>query len=152
MLLAQKFGMEYTDSDGQKKTPYIIHRTSMGCYERTLALLIEKYAGAFPTWLAPVQVKVMTITERSDDEAYDVLHMLENAGLRAEIDTRNEKIGFKVREAQMVKIPYMFVLGDREAENRTVTIRNRKGENMGTFSFEEAVAMIKKLNDERVKD
>ncbi|MBR5546441.1 MAG: threonine--tRNA ligase [Clostridia bacterium] len=152
MLLAKKFGMEYVDADGQKKTPYIIHRTSMGCYERTLALLIEKYAGAFPTWLAPVQVKVMTITERSDDAAYEVLHMLENAGLRAEIDTRNEKIGFKVREAQMVKIPYMFVLGDREAENRTVTIRNRKGENLGTVSFEEAVAMIKKLNDERTKD
>ena len=147
MLLAKKFGMEYVDADGQKKTPYIIHRTSMGCYERTLALLIEKYAGAFPTWLAPVQVKVMTITERSDEAANEVAALLEDAGLRPEVDLRNEKIGFKVREAQMNKIPFMFVLGDREAENKTVTIRNRSGENLGTFSFEEAVKMVKEIND-----
>ena len=152
LLLAKKFGMEYTDTDGQKKNPYIIHRTSIGCYERTLALLIEKYAGAFPTWLAPVQVKILTITDRSDDAAKELQSMLLEQNLRCELDLRNEKIGFKVREAQMQKIPYMFVLGDREAEAQTVTIRNRKGDNMGTIPFAQAVAMIQKLNDDKTID
>ena len=123
-----------------------------GSIERFIGILIEHFGGAFPTWLAPVQVKVMTITSRRDEAAHDVADMLENAGLRPELDLRNEKIGFKVREAQIMKIPYMFVLGDREAENNTVTIRNRKGDNLGTVSFEEAVAMIKKLNDEKTND
>ncbi len=152
LLLAKKFGMEYTDADGQKKNPYIIHRTSIGCYERTLALLIEKYAGAFPTWLAPVQVKILTITNRSDDAAGELQQMLWDQNLRCELDLRNEKIGFKIREAQMQKIPYMFVIGDREAENKTVTIRNRKGDNLGTVPFGDAVAMIKKLNDDKTID
>ncbi len=152
ILLAQKFGMEYTDSDGQKKMPFIIHRTSVGCYERTLALLIEKYAGAFPTWLAPVQVKVLTITNRADDAAKQLQQMLLDQNLRCELDLRNEKIGFKIREAQLQKIPYMFVLGDREAENSTVTIRNRKGDNLGTMPYSEAVAMVKKLNDDKTID
>ena len=112
MLLAQRFGMEYTDADGQKKHPYIIHRTSLGCYERTLAYLIEKYAGAFPLWLAPEQVRIMTITNRADDYAYQLKDRLEKEGMRVSVDDRNEKIGFKVREAQTQKIPYMLVLGD----------------------------------------
>jgi threonyl-tRNA synthetase len=152
ILLAKKFGMEYTDADGQKKMPYIIHRTSVGCYERTLALLIEKYAGAFPTWLSPTQVKILTITNRSDDAAKELQKMLLDLNLRCELDLRNEKIGFKVREAQIQKIPYMFVLGDRETEDRTVTIRNRKGDNMGTVPFAQAVAMVKKLNDDKTID
>ncbi|MBN1776531.1 MAG: threonine--tRNA ligase [Clostridiales bacterium] len=152
ILLAKKFGMEYTDADGQKKNPFIIHRTSIGCYERTLALLIEKYAGAFPTWLSPVQVKILTITNRSDGAAGELQRMLLEQNLRCELDLRNEKIGFKVREAQLKKIPYMFVLGDREAEDKTVTIRGRKGDSLGTVPFTEAVAMIKKLNDDKTID
>ena len=113
MLLARQFGMEYTDADGQKKLPYIIHRTSLGCYERTLAYLIEEYAGAFPLWLSPTQVKIMTITNRADDAAKAIAEKLDSLGIRCETDLRNEKIGFKIREAQMEKIPYMFVLGDK---------------------------------------
>ncbi|MFH1513646.1 MAG: threonine--tRNA ligase [Bacillota bacterium] len=152
LLLAEKFGMEYTDTDGQKKNPYIIHRTSIGCYERTLALLIEKYAGAFPTWLSPTQVKILTIVSRGDDAAKELQQLLWDQNLRCELDLRNEKIGFKVREAQKQKVPYMFVIGDREAEDKTVTIRNRKGDNLGTVPFADAVAMIKKLNDDKTID
>ena len=150
--LPERFNLEYTGEDGQKHRPVMIHRVVFGSIERFIGILVEHFGGAFPTWLAPVQVKVMTITSRSDEAAREVAGLLTYAGLRPELDLRNEKIGFKVREAQMMKIPYMFVLGDREAENRTVTIRNRKGDNLGTVSFEEAVAMIKKLNDERTID
>ena len=150
--LPERFNLEYTGEDGQKHRPVMIHRVVFGSIERFIGILVEHFGGAFPTWLAPVQVKVMTITSRSDEAAREVAGLLTDAGLRPELDLRNEKIGFKVREAQMMKIPYMFVLGDREAENRTVTIRNRKGDNLGTVSFEEAVAMIKKLNDERTID
>ena len=141
MLLARQFGMEYTDADGQKKLPYIIHRTSLGCYERTLAYLIEEYAGAFPLWLSPTQVKVMTITNRADDAAKAIAEKLDSLGIRCELDLRNEKIGFKIREAQMDKIPYMFVLGDKEAENGTVAVRGRKGD-LGTKSVDEIIAKL----------
>ncbi len=134
MLLAQKFGMEYTDSDGQKKTPYIIHRTSMGCYERTLALLIEKYAGALPLWLMGTQVKVMPITDRAHEYAKDLVKKLQNAGIRAEADCRSEKLGYKIREAQVQKIPYMLVVGDRDMENGTVSVRTRKGDDLGAMT------------------
>ena len=126
MLLAQKFGMEYVSQDGSKKNPYIIHRTSLGCYERTLALLIEKYAGAMPLWIAPTQVKVLTISDRNDDYARAVIAKLEQAGVRCELDARNEKIGYKIREAQLEKVPYMLVLGDKEQENGQIAARNRK--------------------------
>ena len=149
MLLAEKFGMEYVDADGQKKRPYIIHRTSLGCYERTLAYLIERYAGAFPLWLAPEQVRVLTITERADDAARKVQAALQQAGMRVEIDLRNEKIGFKVREAVTQKIPYMLVLGDQEVENGTVNVRTRKGEVIGTMTVEEAIAMFRKEIDSK---
>ncbi|MBE6763729.1 MAG: threonine--tRNA ligase [Ruminococcaceae bacterium] len=137
-MLAEKFGMEYTDADGTKKNPYIIHRTSIGCYERTLALLIEKYAGAFPLWLAPEQVRVMPISERQADVAAAVQKQLFDAGIRAEADLRNEKIGYKIREAQMQKVPYMLIIGDKEAESGTVSVRKR-GENgdLGSMSVEE---------------
>ncbi|MBE5787723.1 MAG: threonine--tRNA ligase, partial [Clostridiales bacterium] len=147
MLLAEKFGMEYVDADGQKKRPYIIHRTSLGCYERTLAYLIERYAGAFPLWLAPEQVRVLTITDRADEAARKVLSQLQAAGMRAEMDLRNEKIGFKVREAVTQKIPYMLVLGDQEVENGTVNVRTRKGEVIGTMTVEDAIAMFQKEID-----
>ncbi|MBQ3546942.1 MAG: threonine--tRNA ligase [Clostridia bacterium] len=127
-MLAEKFGMEYVDRDGQKKNPYIIHRTSIGCYERTLALLIEKYAGAFPMWLAPTQVKILPIADRHFDYAYDIKKQLEAKGMRVEVDDRNEKIGYKIREARLQKVPYMLVVGDSEVENGAVAVRQR-GEN-----------------------
>lgn len=139
-MLAEKFGMEYVDRDGVKKNPYIIHRTSIGCYERTLALLIEKYAGAFPMWLAPVQVKLLTIADRHCDYAYDIKRRLEENGIRAEVDDRNEKIGYKIREARLQKVPYMLIIGDNEAENGTLSVRER-GENgdLGSMSADEFI-------------
>jgi threonyl-tRNA synthetase len=129
--LAEAFGMTYTDKDNQKKYPYVIHRTSLGCYERTLALLIEKYAGAFPLWLAPLQVKVMPISDRHNDFSYKILSKLKLSGIRAEIDIRNEKIGFKIREAQMQKVPYMLVIGDNEQESGKVSVRSRQSGDEG---------------------
>ncbi len=124
-MLAEKFGMEYVDRDGVKKNPYIIHRTSIGCYERTLALLIEKYAGVFPLWLAPVGVKILPIADRHLDYAYDVKRKLEAKGIRVELDDRNEKIGYKIREARLQKVPYMLIIGDNEVESNEVSVRRR---------------------------
>ena len=125
-MLAEKFGMEYVAADGTKKNPYIIHRTSIGCYERTLALLIEKYAGAFPLWLAPEQVRILPIADRHQDAAYAVKKALEEAGIvKVDVDTRSEKLGYKLREAQLEKVPYMLVIGDKEAEDGTVSVRKR---------------------------
>jgi len=152
MLLASKFGMEYTDSDGQKKTPYIIHRTSLGCYERTLAYLIERYAGALPMWMAPEQVRILTITERSDDWAYALRAKLEAEGIRVEMDTRNESIKYKIREAQLEKVPYMIVLGDKEVENGVVALRDRKGGNLGVMSVEDMIAKFRHEIDEKLHD
>ena len=142
-MLAEKFGMEYTDSDGTKKNPYIIHRTSIGCYERTLALLIEKYAGAFPMWLAPVQVRLLPIADRHFDYANKVKERLEAEGMLVEIDTRNEKIGYKIREARLQKIPYMPIIGDKEVEEGTLSVR-RRGEDgdLGCMSVEEFTARL----------
>ena len=134
MLLAEKFGMEYTDSDGQKKRPYIIHRTSLGCYERTLAYLIERYAGALPLWMMPTQVKVLPITDRTHGYAEDLVVKLNAAGIQAESDCRSEKLGYKIREAQLEKIPYMLVVGDRDMENGTVSVRTRGGEDLGAMT------------------
>ncbi len=141
-LLAEKFGMEYVDRDGQKKNPYIIHRTSIGCYERTLALLIEKYAGAFPMWLAPVGVKILPIADRHLDYAYDIKRQLEAKGIRVELDDRNEKIGYKIREARLQKIPYMLIIGDNEVEKGEVSVR-RRGEDgdLGAMSVEAYIEM-----------
>ncbi|MBR0365201.1 MAG: threonine--tRNA ligase [Clostridia bacterium] len=142
-MLAEKFGMEYVDRDGKKKNPYIIHRTSIGCYERTLALLIEKYAGAFPVWLAPVQLKLLPIADRHVDYAYEVKKKLEAAGInRIEIDDRSEKLGFKLREAQLEKVPYMIVIGDKDGEAGAVSVRSRKTGDMGSMPADELVDMI----------
>ena len=142
-MLAEKFGMEYVDRDGKKKNPYIIHRTSIGCYERTLALLIEKYAGAFPVWLAPVQLKLLPIADRHVDYAYEVKKKLEAAGInRIEIDDRSEKLGFKLREAQLEKVPYMIVIGDKDVEAGEVSVRSRKNGDMGSMPADELVSMI----------
>ena len=142
MLLAKQFGMEYVDADGQKKTPYIIHRTSMGCYERTLAYLIEEYAGALPTWMAPEQVRILTITDRANDYAYSLREKLQALGCRVEVDERNEKIGKKIREAQMEKLPYMLVVGDRDVENGTVSVRHRAEGDLGAMSYEQFAALF----------
>lgn len=141
-MLAEKFGMEYTDKDGTKKNPYIIHRTSIGCYERTLALLIEKYAGAFPTWLAPVQVKLLPIADRHLDYLYDIKKKLEAEGIRCEIDDRSEKIGFKIRAAQLEKVPYMLIAGDKDIENGTVSVRSRKDGEQGAEDIDTFLAKI----------
>lgn len=139
-LLAEKFGMEYVDKDGVKKNPYIIHRTSIGCYERTLALLIEKYAGAFPMWLAPVQVKLLPIADRHLDYVYEVKKALEAKGMRVEVDDRSEKIGYKIREAQLEKVPYMLLVGDKDIENNTVSVRDRREGDIGAMSLEDFIA------------
>ena len=149
MLLAKKFGMEYVDKDGQKKTPYIIHRTSLGCYERTLALLIEKYAGALPVWLCTTQAMILPIAERHLDKAMALRDQLKAAGIRADVDTRGEKIGYKIREATMQKIPYMIVIGDHEVENGTVAPRHRTGGDLGEMSLENFIQIIQKDIDEK---
>lgn len=141
-MLAEKFGMEYVDKDGIKKNPYIIHRTSIGCYERTLALLIEKYAGAFPTWLAPVQVKLLPIADRHLDYLLEAKKTLEAKGIRCEVDDRSEKIGFKIRSAQLEKVPYMLLAGDKDIENNTVSLRTRSGGDKGAMSLDEFVEKI----------
>ena len=151
MLLAEKFGMEYTDVDGTKKTPYIIHRTSMGCYERTLALLIEKYAGALPTWMAPEQVRFLPVTDRAGDYCAEQARKLEDLGFRVEVDYRNEKIGKKIREAQMDKVPYMVVVGDRDMENSTVSPRHRAEGDLGAMSMEDFIALLKDVVDSKAK-
>ena len=142
-MLAEKFGMEYVDKDGKLKNPYIIHRTSIGCYERTLALLIEKYAGAFPLWLAPEQVRILPISDKYLDKAYEVKDKLFEAGIRVELDDRAEKIGYKIREAQMQKIPYMLIVGEKEVESNTVSVRSRKDGDKGAVSVEDFIKNAK---------
>jgi threonyl-tRNA synthetase len=142
--LAERFDMVYVDKDGVRKHPYVIHRTSIGCYERTLALLIEKYAGAMPTWLAPEQVRIIAITDAQKEYAESVQQRLKNAGIRAGIDTRSEKLGFKIREAQLEKLPYMLVIGDKEKENGTLGVRSRKNGDMGEMSVDAFESLILK--------
>jgi len=149
-MLAEKFGMEYTDKDGTKKNPYIIHRTSIGCYERTLALLIEKYAGAFPVWLAPTQVKLLPIADRHHDYAYDIKAKLEAKGIRCEVDGRSEKIGYKVREARLDKVPYMLVMGDKDIENGAVAVRKRGCEDVMTMSVDEFVDLVVEQTESKI--
>lgn len=144
-LLPERFDMFYVDKNNERKRPYIIHRTSIGCYERTLAMLIEKYAGAFPTWLAPVQVKVLPIVDKQNVYADDIANRLRNLGIRVEVDKRNEKIGYKIREAQLEKIPYMLVIGDKEMESGQVAVRSRKEGDLGPMDFD---AFARKITEE----
>ena len=141
MLLAEKFGMYYIDSDGQKKLPYIIHRTSLGCYERTLAYMLEHFAGALPLWLSPEQVRVLPLSENLAEQAKEIESKLLNAGIRATTDLRSEKIGYKIREAQLEKIPYMLVIGNKEVENGTVSVRSRKQADMGSMPVDDFIKM-----------
>ncbi len=142
MLLAKKFGMEYVDRDNTMKTPYIIHRTSLGCYERTLALLIEKYAGAMPLWLSPTQVTVIPVVNDFADYGAEVVSALKARGVRAELDDRNEKLGYRIREAQLAKTPYMVVVGEDEMNSRSVTVRARKEGEGGKFSLDDFVNKV----------
>ena len=138
-LLAEQFGMEYTDTDGQKKRPYILHRTSLGCYERTLAYLIEKYAGALPTWLSPTQVKLLPIGNEQLEYTKKIAEKMQSFGIRVETDDRYEKIGYKIRLAQLQKIPYMLIIGDKEMADGTVSVRSRKNGDMGAVPADEFI-------------
>ncbi len=151
MLLAKKFGMEYIDVDGSKRMPYIIHRTSMGCYERTLALLIEKYAGAFPLWLAPEQVRIIPVADRHLDYCYEVRAMLEAAGIRVEIDDRAEKVGYKIRSATMDKLPIMLTIGDKEVEEKTVSVRSRREGDLGSMTSAQLLEKLVKDIADKVR-
>ncbi len=145
MFLAERFNMTYIDETGDKKRPYIIHRTAIGCYERTLALLIEKYAGAMPLWLSPCQVKVIGITDRTHGAVKNIADMLRDNGIKAEVDTRSETIGYKIRSAQMEKVPYMIILGDKELESGKISVRHRKDGDLGEMNIDE---FIKRVSEE----
>ncbi|HOO61893.1 MAG TPA: His/Gly/Thr/Pro-type tRNA ligase C-terminal domain-containing protein, partial [Bacillota bacterium] len=138
----EKFNMEYTDADGQKKFPYVIHRTSIGCYERTLALLIEKYAGVLPLWMAAEQARILPISEKHIDCAYEVKKKLQALGLRVEVDAREEKIGKKIRNAQMDKLRYMLVIGDKEMEAGELAVRSRIDGDLGTMPIDALANML----------
>ena len=151
MLLAHRFGMYYTDTDGQKKLPYIIHRTSLGCYERTLAYMIEHFAGAMPLWIAPEQVRLIPIADRHLDYTYEVLHQLQAAGLRCEVDSRAEKVGYKIRQAVLEKVPYMITIGDNEVEQKTVAVRSRKNGDLGSMQLDDLLVKLKEEVDTKAK-
>lgn len=140
--IAENFDMYYIDQNGDKIRPYIIHRTSLGCYERTLAWLIEKYAGKFPTWLCPEQVRVLPISEKYADYAEKVLAELKKNGVDATVDNRSEKIGFKIRETRLAKVPYMLVVGQKEAEEGTVSVRSRFAGDEGSKPLEDFIDAI----------
>ncbi|HOO22811.1 MAG TPA: threonine--tRNA ligase [Clostridia bacterium] len=143
MFLAERFDMSYIDENGAKARPYIIHRTSLGCYERTIALLIEKYAGAFPLWMAPLQVKVISLTDRTAADATEIADKLNRAGIRAEADNRNESMKYKVRDFQLKKIPYALIIGDKEKEENVVAVRDRKEGMIGTVPLDEFISRVK---------
>jgi len=151
-LLSEKFGMEYVDKDGAKKNPYIIHRTSIGCYERTLALLIEKYAGALPLWMAPTQIKLLTISDAHIEYANVVKEKLELKGFRVEVDNSNEKIGYKIREARLEKVPYFAVIGDNEMNDETLALTARGGEKVGTLSIDEVISRLENEIEEQLNN
>ncbi|MCM1522956.1 MAG: threonine--tRNA ligase [Ruminococcus sp.] len=151
MLLAEKFGMEYVDVDGTKKNPYIIHRTSLGCYERTLAYMLEKYAGALPLWLSPEQIRILPVTDRAKEYGEGIAKRLENMGIRVTVDNRNEKIGYKIRQAQLEKIPYFFIVGDKEVEENTVSLRSRKDGDLGASPLDDVINKIIGENAEKAR-
>ena len=150
MFLSERFDMTYVDENGEKVYPYIIHRTSIGCYERTMALLIEKFKGAFPVWMAPEQVRVMSLTDRTEAEANEIRDNLRMAGIRAESDVRSEKIGYKIRAAQLDKIPYMLIIGDKEKEAGVVAVRSRKDGDLGTMTYADFLQKIREEVDNKV--
>jgi threonyl-tRNA synthetase len=150
MQMPERFDLTYVGADGEKHRPAMIHRVIFGSIERFIAILTEHFAGAFPIWLAPVQVKVMPISERQNDYAVEVANKLEELNIRVELDNRNEKIGYKIREAQMQKIPYMLVVGDKEVENNAVAVRDRKEGDRGSMSLDEFISNIQKEIREKI--
>ncbi len=143
MFLAERYDMYYIDANGEKKRPYIIHRTSMGCYERTLAWLIEYYNGALPTWLCPEQVRILPISDRFMDYAEELKKELRKYDIKVEVDSRSEKIGYKIREARLQKLPYMLIVGEKEAENKNVSVRMRGDDgDLGTMELSEFIERI----------
>ncbi len=151
MLLAEKFGMYYIDENGEKKLPYIIHRTSLGCYERTLAYLLETYAGALPTWMAPEQVRLLPVTDRAVDYCREQAQKLTNMGFRVTVDDRSEKIGKKIRDGQMEKVPYMLIVGDRDIEAGTVSLRHRTDGDLGAMTLDAFAAQLREVVDSKAK-
>ena len=151
MLLAEKFGMYYNDENGEKKLPYIIHRTSLGCYERTLAYLLETYAGALPTWMAPEQVRLLPVTDRAVDYCREQAAKLTNMGFRVTVDDRSEKIGKKIRDGQMEKVPYMLIVGDRDIEAGTVSPRHRTDGDLGAMTLDAFAAQLREVVDSKAK-
>ena len=151
MLLAKKFGMEYVDSNNQMATPYIIHRTSLGCYERTLALILEKYAGALPLWLSPTQATIVPINSEFDEYAKEIQAKMLEKGIRVTVDTRNETMGKRIREAQLEKINYVLVVGANEKEASTVSLRARGGINLGAMTIDEMLEKLTKEIEDKVR-
>lgn len=149
MFLSERFNMTYIDENGEKRNPYIIHRSSIGCYERSIALILEKFKGNLPLWMAPVQVKVMSLTDRTNKQAQSILDRLQKRGIRCSLDTRSETIGYKIRQAQMEKIPYMLIIGDRDVKARVVSIRSREGE-QATMKYSDFVKKIEKEIKDKV--
>ncbi|MBR4099013.1 MAG: threonine--tRNA ligase, partial [Clostridium sp.] len=152
MQMPERFELEYVGEDGQKHRPVMIHRVVLGSIERFIGVITEHFAGAFPAWLAPVQVKLLPVTDRALEYANSVAAQLDKDGFRAEVDGRNEKIGKKIREAQLEKIPYMLVVGDRDMENQTVSVRLRSGEDLGAMPYEQFAAMLRQAVDTLAKD
>ncbi len=152
MLLAAKFGMEYTDKNDKRVNPYIIHRTSLGCYERTLALMLEKYAGALPMWIAPEQIRFLPIGDEQNDYTDALAARCSDLGMRVSVDKRKEKIGYKIRAAQLEKIPYMIIVGANEAADGSVSVRSRKTGDMGSMKADDFIAFAKKQIDQRNND
>ena len=140
--LGERLGMTYIDKDGEKKIPFVIHRSSIGCYERTIATLIEKYAGAFPTWMSPVQAKVLPLSDKYAEYADEVVKTLRKNGVRVEVDHRVEKIGYKIREARLERVPYILVVGEKEAANNEVSVRSRKNDDEGAMALDAFVSRI----------
>ncbi|MBQ8979030.1 MAG: threonine--tRNA ligase [Oscillospiraceae bacterium] len=152
MLLAKRFGMEYVDADNSKKNPIIIHRTSLGCYERTLAYLLEKYAGALPLWLMPEQVRMIPVTDRALEYAKELEKKLSDVNIRCSVDERSEGVGYKIRQGKMEKIPYLFIVGDKEVEDGTVSLNSRSKGDLGAMKADEAVMKIVAENASKSKD
>lgn len=150
--LPQRFELYYIDKNGEKKTPIMVHRAIFGSFERFIGIITEHFAGAFPTWLAPVQVKILPIADAHHEYAYEVKRILDEKGIRAEVDDRNEKIGYKIREAQTEKTPYMFVIGEKEMESRTVSVRRRKVGDIGAKPLDEAVMQVVKEIEDKSRD
>ena len=146
-----KFQLTYVDADGTEKTPVVLHRAILGSLDRFMAYLIEETMGAFPLWLAPVQAKVLPVTDRAVAYAEEIRGKLEALGFRAESDERNEKIGRKIRDAQMEKVPYMLIVGDRDMENQTVSPRHRADGDLGAMSLDAFAALMKEEADNRIR-